>query len=135
MSLKEAGKVDIILRGLFALALKNFETDLPIYTERFVVQVHSYHEKYMLINTSSTIWKHLVRIFVTIAAMFKYRTQQESQAYLQANEDIIRELYVDPPVYFQLVSGNLLRFIKTQYCSSEYVYYWNAISSSTYEEI
>lgn len=55
--------------GRFALAVKNSETNLPVYKARFVVQGHTDREKDILVHSASTVRHHLVRVLVAIATI------------------------------------------------------------------
>lgn len=80
------------------MAIKNVETDEQLYMARVVVQGHTDKEKGLLVNTVNHIRQNSVRLIVTNAETngFKLWAKDVSQAYIQADEQVRRNVYVNP---------------------------------------
>lgn len=50
--------------GSFVLALKYNETEDPVYNALFVVQGHTYREKFLMVHSASTVRQNYVRVLM-----------------------------------------------------------------------
>lgn len=121
-----------VLGGRFVLCVKNVGSDDEIYKARYVVQDHKDKEKSRLIHPSTNLRQRSVKLITFLAAVLKFRvwSQDVTQAYLQAEDNLRRLVYVKPTKQFGLQDGQLLQLLKPLYGLSDAGDYWDATMSN-----
>ncbi len=106
-----------IISGSFLIAVKDVETENPIFKARFVAHGHHDAEKQNLVHDSTKGRQSSVRLLIALAAImgFDVWTADISQAYLQSASKLLREVYLRPNKHLQAPSGYMLEFIRPLY--------------------
>jgi Reverse transcriptase (RNA-dependent DNA polymerase) len=120
-----------VLCGRFVMTIKNIGTPEEMYKARFVVQGHKDREKAFLTHNSATLRHSSVKLLVSIAAIMGFRiwTHDVTQAYTQAADCLVRDVYLDPKqdrAAFPHSSDQVLKLRKPLYGLSDAGDYWQA---------
>ena len=114
------------------MAIKNVETDSPVFKARFFVQGHKDNDKEYLVHNSTNLRQYSTRIVAFIASIngFDIWTQDVTQAYLQSTEKLLRKVYLKPPKELNLSSDEVLEPLKPLYGLPDSGDYWNRTMSN-----
>nr|AHF58602.1 polyprotein [Chondrus crispus] len=120
-----------LLGTRFALAIKNAGTPEEKPKARLVVQGHTDRDKFNVIHDSTALHQRSIRIIVSMAASEKFKiwSHDITQAYLQSEFPLKREVYLRPPPELKLAKDRVLKLIKPLYGLSESGDYWGSTSS------
>ena len=115
-----------IFGGRFVLSIKNKHTPDEKEKARFVAQGHRDKEKDRLIHPTTTLRHRSVRIIVALAVMYQMDlwTQDISQAYLQSEDKLSRDVYLRPTPHFNLSAESLMHLLKSIYGLTDAGDYW-----------
>lgn len=96
--------------GRFVLIIKDKRSSEQKYKAQFVVQGHNDSKKNILVQASTNIRQHTIRMINAMAAIddFNLWSKDVSQAYIQSRSDLRRDVYIRPKQGFNLKSDELL---------------------------
>jgi hypothetical protein len=116
-----------VLPSRFVLAIKRRDSGEEIMKARLVIGGHRDKEKQFRVHTASTMRSTSLRMIMAIASIFGFRlaSVDVAQAYLQAAEPLLRDIYVKlPPGTIELDETELVQLLKPLYGLSESGDYW-----------
>lgn len=115
-----------ILWGRFVLSIKDPETDDEIWKARFVAQGYIDKEKQYLVHDTVTSRQYSSRILIGLASThgFKLFSTDVTQAYLQSDGELLRDIFIKPPNKFGLEPEQYLNLLKPLYGLSDAGDYW-----------
>ena len=116
-----------ILRGRYILSIKDFGTDREIWKARYVIQGHRDIEKDIMVRTSTNIQQGSLRLLFSFAGIlgFKIWTQDVTQAYLQSNGVLSRDVFLEKPApELELLPGRALKLLKPLYGLADSGDFW-----------
>lgn len=111
----------------FVLSINNSGTTKEMCKAGFLVQGRTNQDKNLLAHSSTNIKQQTMRLLVSIAEIFGFRTfsQDISQAYLQSVHQLNREVFIKPSHGFRMKSNGLLKLLKPVYLLTDSGYYWH----------
>lgn len=89
-----------VLPGCFVLVIKATEDGQEKYKARYVVGGHRDKLKKMMVHSSQTLQPSSIRLLLALATLhcFELGTSDVRQAYLQAAETLMRDVFIRDPV-------------------------------------
>lgn len=101
-------------RVSICVAIKNVGTDREKVKARLVVQGHTDREKYNVVRDTTTLHQVYIRIVAALAAMHHYKiwAHDITQAYLQSDSPLRRDVFLRPPREMKIPKSQVLRLIK-----------------------
>ena len=114
----------------FVLTLKGSGISEEKPRARYVVQEHKDAEKALLVHNLPTMQQRSIRVSVSLAAVkgFMIFSDDVSQAYLQSDEQLNREVYMKPKQvdmpFFSITKDKLLKVLRPRYGICDSVDYW-----------
>ena len=124
------GKDANILGGRFVCTLKNKGTDREKPKARYVAQGHRDKEKPYIVHNITTLRQSSVKIVVSTSAVMNFRifSHDVTQAYLQSDDELSREIYLRPRKedlkFFGIQDRQLLRLKRALYGVTDAGDYW-----------
>jgi hypothetical protein len=122
-----------ILPSRFFLAIKNRDTGDGVLKARLVIGGHRDREKSSRVHTANTMRSQSLRLIMALASIFGFRlaSVDVEQAYLQAAEPMLRDIFVRlPQGIIELDQSELIQLLKSLYCLSESGDYWASTLSN-----
>lgn len=115
-----------ILGGRFVLTIKNTGTDQELYKARFVVQGYRDKLNTSLVHDATTCRPQSARLLIGLAAIFGFTvfSTDVTQAYLQSNQELQREVFLNAPPELHLNHDQLLKLLKPLYGLPDSGDYW-----------
>ena len=119
-----------ILGGRFVCTIKNKGSDKEKAKARYVAQGHRDKEKPYIVHNITTLRQSSVKIVVSTSAVMNFRifSHDVTQAYLQSDEGLSREIYLRPRKedlkFFGIHDGQLLQLIRAFYGVTDAGDYW-----------
>lgn len=110
-----------VLSGTFVLTIKDEGTERETWKERFVVQGHTEKLKRSIVHDNSVVLKYFIKLLVGLSSLFCFRSfsTDVTQAYLQSNDKLQRDVYVRAPSELVLQSEKFLKLLKPLYGPSK----------------
>jgi len=126
VDLSDVPKDANIIGSRFDLSIKHIETENPRYKARFIAQGYNDIEKENLVHTASTLKVISLRTILAIAAVKQWKiwTHDVTQAFLQSESEMTRDVYLRPPKEFNLPNDKLLHLLKSLYGITDAIDYW-----------
>jgi hypothetical protein len=80
----------------------------------------------MVHHHNATARQQSTRLLICLAAIFGFRvcTHDVQQAYLQSAENLLRDVYLNPPAVLNLSSGTMLKLLRRLYGLCDAGDYW-----------
>ena len=127
---KNMPEVVNLLGTRFEIAIINLATAEEKPKAWLVVQVHRDRDKFNVIHDSTALHQMSIRIIVSMAASKKFKiwSHEFSQAYLQSEFSLKREVYICPPPELRLAKDRVQKLINPLYGLSESGDYWGSTS-------
>lgn len=132
VNLKDIPKDANIVGGRFVLTIKNKGTDRETAKARYVAQGHRDKEKPFIVHNTTTLRQSSVKIILSTCAVRNFRvfSHDVTQAYLQSDEELGREVYLRPRKhdlsFFGISEGQVLRLVRALYGITDAGDYWNS---------
>lgn len=113
------------LRGRFVLALRHEGTAKETWNARFFVQGFRDKFKTFVVHDNSNAQPHSITILTGTAAIFGFRifSTHVTEAYLQSNDDLVRDVYIKPAAELGISSVKMLKLLKPLYDLADSEYY------------
>lgn len=120
-----------ILGSRMILAIKDPGTSNERAKARLVVQGYKDRDKFNLVHSSTNLQQRSIRIICSIAAImdFELWSHDITQAYLQSDMPLQRQIFMKPPSDLCLPKEKLLQILKPLYGLAESGDYWNSTNS------
>jgi hypothetical protein len=111
--------------------IKHLGTDKAFEKSRLVVQAYNDQDKNLILTQSPTIQRVSQRIILALALTLQQKQPANaiylwdiSQAYVQSNTHLNREIFIHPPSELGLSKNSILRVIKPLYGVLEAGNHW-----------
>ena len=105
-----------IISGSFVIAIRDVETDKPLFKARFVAHGHRDAEKHNLVHDSTNVHQSSVLLIALAVIMgFDICTEDITQVYLQSASKLLREVYLIPKKHLQAPAEYILKLLRTLY--------------------
>jgi hypothetical protein len=116
-----------VMKGRFVLVIKNRETDQEIYKARYVVQGFLDPLKQRAVHNSPNLRQDTSRLVLALASIcgFEVWTLDISQAFLQAANENMRDIFLQPPTEMELSPDKFLELMKPLYGLCDSGYRWH----------
>eukprot|EP00172_Hildenbrandia_rubra_P002703 Plantae.Rhodophyta-Hildenbrandia_rubra.ctg377.p1 GENE.Plantae.Rhodophyta-Hildenbrandia_rubra.ctg377~~Plantae.Rhodophyta-Hildenbrandia_rubra.ctg377.p1 ORF type:complete len:401 (+),score=59.34 Plantae.Rhodophyta-Hildenbrandia_rubra.ctg377:339-1541(+) len=113
----DAPKNASILKGRFALAIKEPNAAEERFKAKYVIKGHLDSEKKKMVNEAPTALRHSARLLIALASTRTYPiwARDVKQARMQSERNLLRGVRLAPPERLGLPKGALLKVIK-QHC-------------------
>eukprot|EP00172_Hildenbrandia_rubra_P000344 Plantae.Rhodophyta-Hildenbrandia_rubra.ctg11618.p1 GENE.Plantae.Rhodophyta-Hildenbrandia_rubra.ctg11618~~Plantae.Rhodophyta-Hildenbrandia_rubra.ctg11618.p1 ORF type:complete len:534 (+),score=91.74 Plantae.Rhodophyta-Hildenbrandia_rubra.ctg11618:92-1603(+) len=118
---KEIAKDANILNGRFVLGIKDPDAPDEIFKARFAMQGHVDKHKESMLKEAPTIMKRSIRLLLAIASAkgFYIWTRDATQAYMQSDENLLRDVCLRPPSTMKIPEGKMLKIVKPMHGLTE----------------
>jgi Reverse transcriptase (RNA-dependent DNA polymerase) len=102
------------MKGRFVLVIKNRETDQEVYKARYVVQGFLDPLKQRAAHNSPNLRQDTSRLVLALASIcgFEVWTLDVNQASLQAANENMRDIFLQPPTEMELSPDKFLKLMK-----------------------
>lgn len=106
-----------VMNGGFVITIKDTETNQPRLKARFVIHGNRDKDKNILVHTSTTVKYSSTTLLVALAECFVFLiwSQDISQAYLQSESELIRDVYLNPGKDLEISRDKLLKLLRPLY--------------------
>ena len=119
-----------LLSGKFVLSLKNANSPREKAKARYVAQGFKDLEKPFLVHNTTALRQSSIKLILSVASLLNFRvfTHDITQAYLQSDSPLTREVYLEPTEkdrkLFNLMDNEVLRLLLPLYGMSDAGDYW-----------